>query len=258
MTRSSSKLQKWSSQLYAANAGFVGDLADAAIALLDLRAGERVLDIGCGDGRLTARLAASGAHLVGIDYSPELVSAARARGLEVHLGSAETMEFDKEFDAVFSNAALHWMLDAKALVSCVEQGLKAGGRFVGEFAGARNARHIRREIHKALERRGIEPKEVDPWYLPSAEEYRVVLENGGLRVTSIELFDRPVVINYPIADWIRTFGSPYLTALKNDEARHEFLEEVSAELERYLLGNDGRWTVDYTRLRFRAEKPRGR
>jgi trans-aconitate methyltransferase len=254
MTRASSPLQKWSTQLYANNARFVGDLANAAIALLDPQVGERILDVGCGDGYLTEKIAATGAQLVGLDYSPELASAARARGLEVHVRSAEVMEFNKEFDAVFSNAALHWMLNAKALVAGVERALKPGGRFVGEFAGARNAHHIRREVHDALARRGVDPTAVDPWYLPTADEYRGVLESGGLRVTTIELFDRPVVIDYPIGDWIKTFGSPYLTVLKDDEARRELLDEVTRKLEPHLLGSDGRWTVDYTRLRFRAEK----
>ncbi|RDS86212.1 class I SAM-dependent methyltransferase [Dyella psychrodurans] len=254
MIRASSQLQNWSPQLYANNARFVGDLASAAVKLLDPQAGERVLDIGCGDGYLTKKIAAGGAQLVGIDYSPELASAARARGLEVHVLSAEVMEFDNEFDAAFSNAALHWMLNAKALVAGVERALKPGGRFVGEFAGAKNAYHIRREVHGALARRGIDPVKVDPWYLPTAEEYREVLESGGLRVATIMLFDRPVTINYPIADWIRTFGSPYLAALKDDKTRVEFLNEVTRKLEPYLLGSDGRWTVDYTRVRFRAEK----
>jgi trans-aconitate methyltransferase len=254
VTRISSRLQNWSSQLYGQNARFVGDLASNAVALLDPKVGERILDIGCGDGYLTEKIAASGAQLIGIDYSPELAKAARSRGIEVHVQSAETMEFDHEFDAAFSNAALHWMLNARALVKGVEKALKPRGRFIGEFAGAKNAYHIRREVHEALARRGIDSADIDPWYLPTAEEYRQVLEAGGFRVTDIGLFDRPVTINYSIGEWIKTFGSPYLTVLQDNNAQLEFLDEVSRKLEAHLMGVDGRWTIDYTRLRFRAEK----
>jgi trans-aconitate methyltransferase len=255
MVRTSSKLQRWNSELYAENARFVGDLANAVVELLSPCAGERILDIGCGDGYLTEKLAAYGARIVGLDYSPELANTALARGLEVYIGSAEAMEFNNEFDAVFSNAALHWMLNPMALVTGVERALKSGGRFVGEFAGAGNAHHIRREVHEALAKRGFNPAEIDPWYLPTAHEFRNVLESCNLLVTTIEWFDRPVVINYSIENWIRTFGSPYLTVLKDEKTKKAFLAEVARKLEPYLLESDGRWKVDYTRLRFRAEKP---
>lgn len=140
------------------------------------------------------------------------------------------------------------------MVTGVVRALRSGGRFVGEFAGAGNAHHIRREVHDALERRGINAVDVDPWYLPTAEAYGQVLEEGGLCVSSIELFDRPVVLDYAIGEWIRTFGSPYLTVLGGEAAKVEFLGEVSQRLAPFLRGADGRWTVDYTRVRFRAEK----
>jgi trans-aconitate methyltransferase len=255
MIRASSPQQKWSARLYATNARFVSDLAVEVVELLQPCSGERILDIGCGDGYLTQKLAATGAKLVGYDYSAELAEAARARGLEVYVGNAEIMEFHNEFNAVFSNAALHWMLRAESLVSNVVHALKPGGRFVGEFAGARNAHHIRHAVHNALTKRGIDPADVDPWYLPTAEEYKQILENAGLHVAFIQLFDRPVTIDYPIGDWIKTFGSPYLTVLKDENAESEFLEEVTQNLTSCLLGADGRWVVDYTRLRFRADKP---
>lgn len=252
--RGTSQRQKWSPQLYENNARFVGDLAGRAIELLDPRPGERILDIGCGDGYLTERIAATGALMTGVDYSPELVAAAQARGVDARLGNGEEIGFFGEFDGAFSNAALHWMRRADAVVRGVEKALRPGGRFVGEFAGARNAYYIRQAVHEALTRRGFDAEEIDPWYLPEAQEYREVLESGGLVVSHIELFDRPVVIDYPVRDWIRTFGSPYLTVLPEQE-RDPLLDEVTCQLEPHLLGKDGRWTVDYTRLRFRAEKP---
>jgi trans-aconitate methyltransferase len=252
--RSTSKLQSWSPQLYASNARFVSDLAQAAVDLLAVKPGDRILDIGCGDGYLTEKLASLGATVVGLDFSPELVGAARQRGLEVRHGNAEELDFNAEFDGVFSNAAMHWMRRADAVAAGVMRALVPGGRFVGEFAGAGNARIIRAAVHDALARRGFDPNEVDPWYLPEEDEYRAVLEAVGFRVTSIALFDRPVMIDYPIGSWIRTFGSPYLTVLP-EETRSEFLSEVTVALRPHLQGADGRWTVDYTRLRFRAEKP---
>lgn len=255
MNRGTSQLQRWSAQHYADNARFVGDLAGEAVRLLSPQPGERILDLGCGDGYLTERLAAAGADVVGFDYSPALVAVARARGLDARFGNAEELPFEDEFDGVFSNAAMHWMLRAGAVVEGVARALKPGGRFVGEFAGARNAQIIRREVHAALDRRGINSAEVDPWYLPTAEQYGDVLKAGGLVITHIELFDRPVTIDYPIGEWIRTFGSPYLTVLGDGQTEPAFLEEVTDRLKSELLGPDGRWSVDYTRLRFRAEKP---
>lgn len=252
--RGTSKRQKWSPQLYESNARFVGDLAARAVELLNPRPGERIIDIGCGDGYLTEKIASTGALMTGVDYSPELVAVAQARGLDVRVGNAEELDFFQEFDGAFSNAAMHWMRRADAVVRGVEKALKPGGRFVGEFAGARNAYYIRQAVHDALTRRGFDAAEIDPWYLPDAYEYRDVLEGGGFIVSHIELFDRPVVVDYPVRDWIRTFGSPYLTVL-DEQQRDPLLDEVTRQLAPRLLGKDGRWTIDYTRLRFRAEKP---
>lgn len=256
MTLVTSELQQWDAGLYDTKARFVGDLAEDAVALLAPRIGERILDIGCGDGRLSLRLEREGAVVVGVDYSPELVAAARDRGLAVYRVNAERLTFAREFDAAFSNAALHWMRDAQGLSDGVARALKPGGRFVAEFAGAGNAAIIRREVHAALARRGIDPADVDPWYLPTADAYRAVLARSGFEVTEIALFDRPVTIDYPVAHWIRTFGSPYLTVLSDDTARTMLLDEVTEALAPELLGRDGRWTIDYTRLRFRAIMPR--
>lgn len=255
MMAATSELQRWDADRYEARARFVGALAEDAVALLAPRPGERILDIGCGDGHLSVRLEQDGATVVGVDYSPELVAAARARGLTVHHANAEHLAFVAEFDAAFSNAALHWMRDARGLVQGVARALKPGGRFVGEFAGAGNAAIVRREVHGALARRGIDPDTVDPWYLPTAEEYRGLLEAAGFVVTDIVLFDRPVLIDYPVAQWIRTFGSPYLTVLPDEPAKDALLDEVTQALAEELLDADGRWTIDYTRLRFRATIP---
>lgn len=250
---STSKIQSWSPQLYERHARFVGDLAEDVVKLLDPQPGERILDIGCGDGYLTEKLASYGARLVGVDFSETLVEAAKKRGVDARHGNGEELWFEAEFDGAFSNAAMHWMLRAAETASGVFRALKPGGRFVGEFAGAGNAQIIRREVHEALERRGIDSSAVDPWYLPSEDEYRDVLSKSGFEVKYVSLFDRPVVIDYPLEKWIQTFGSPYIRALKG-LSESEFLAEVSDRAKHELLGPDGKWTIDYTRIRFVAVK----
>ncbi|MHC8336761.1 class I SAM-dependent methyltransferase [Pseudomonas sp. HLT2-19-2] len=230
--------------------------ANGAVELLALKAGERVLDIGCGDGYLSQQLVCQGAEVVGFDSSPEKVQAARSRSLEVKLGNAEELYFHQEFDAVFSHVALHWMRHADHVAHGVFMALKPGGRFVGEFSGAKNAMSIRQAIHDALERRSVDAQEIDPWYLPTAHEYQQVLENAGFHVTFISWFERPMVLDYPVSEWIKNYGSPYLAALPVD-ARAQFLEEVTEELVSRRLDSSGHWQVDYTRLRFRAEKRSG-
>ncbi|MGF6490381.1 class I SAM-dependent methyltransferase [Pseudomonas frederiksbergensis] len=251
--RPTSELQQWDASQYENNARFVAHLANGAVELLALTPGERVLDIGCGDGYLSEQLARQGADVVGFDCSPERVKAARLRGLDVRLGNAEELIFHQEFDAVFSNAAMHWMRRADQVAHGTFMALKPGGRFVGEFAGAENALLIRQAIHSALERRSVDAQDIDPWYLPTAGEYQQVLENAGFHVSFISWFERPEVLDYPFAEWMQTFGSPYLTVLPVED-RAVFLEEVTEELANDLLNADGRWRVDYTRLRFRAQK----
>jgi trans-aconitate methyltransferase len=250
---STSKIQRWSAELYDTKARFVGDLATKTIDMLDIKAGERILDLGCGDGYVSEKLVARGANLIGVDFSPELIAAARQRGLDARLYNGEELDFENEFDGVFSNAAMHWMKRAPAVAHGVFRSLKPSGRFVGEFAGKRNAEIIRRAVHGSLDDRSIDSSKIDPWYLPDATEYSQVLRNAGFEVLSIELFDRPVEIDYPIADWIRTFGSPYL-ALLTDAQKTELLDEVTEKLRVDLLGKNGKWTVDYTRVRFFAAK----
>jgi trans-aconitate methyltransferase len=252
--RPTSELQQWDAGQYQVNGRFVAHLATDALALLAVRPGERVLDIGCGDGYLTDCLRRAGADLVGFDYSPEMVAAARARGLDVRLGNAERLYFHREFDAVFSNAALEWMRLADRVAQGAFEALKPGGRFVGEFAGARNIAAVREAVNQALIRRSINPEDVDPWYLPTAGDYQHVLENAGFELSYISWYVRPLVIDYSLGEWLETFASPYLTVLPPD-TRPAFLEEVTEELAATLQRPDGRWTLDCTLLRFRAVKP---
>ncbi|MDB5094613.1 MAG: SAM-dependent methyltransferase [Candidatus Eremiobacteraeota bacterium] len=243
--------QIWSAQDYAANARFVSDLAGEAVALLAPRPGERILDLGCGDGALTSELSRSGASVVGVDAAPDLIAAARERGLDVRLQDGTALRFEREFDAVFSNAALHWMKDPAPVIAGVARALVPRGRFVGEFGGHGNVAAIVVALHAVLARRGIDGTSLSPWYFPTAAAYRRLLEAGGFAVETIGLHPRPTVLPTDMAGWLRTFANPFFAPLDAGD-RAAALEETLALLRGVLSDGGGRWTADYVRLRFAA------
>ncbi|WP_247878262.1 methyltransferase domain-containing protein [Azospirillum sp. TSO22-1] len=247
-------VQRWESDHYMQHAGFVPKLGLGVVEWLAPRPGERVLDIGCGEGSLTEALVAAGCTVVGIDSSAEQVEAARLRGLDARVVDAHALPFRQEFDAVFSNAALHWMKHPDAVIAGVCRALKPGGRFVGECGAAGNVGAIHAALGRALQRRGIDARRVDPWYFPTPEDYRARLESAGLHVRRIERFPRPTPLPTDMAGWLATFAQSFTQALPPAE-RPSFLGEVLAELEPELRAEDGRWTADYVRLRFAADKP---
>jgi len=246
--------QTWDPEQYARDARFVAELGQPVLELLAPRPGERVLDLGCGDGFLTEKLAALGCRVIGVDASEEQVRAARARGLDARVMSGEALDFEGGFDAVFSNAALHWMKRPAAVIDGVWRALVPGGRFVGELGGVGCVARIEGALVAALERRGIEGRARSPWYFPSDAEYRGHLEAGGFRVRSIALFERPTPLPGDIGVWMETFAQPYLNAVGASE-RAVLLDEVRKELRPVLCDAHGVWTADYVRLRFAAEKP---
>ena len=246
-------MKHWDATLYRRNTGYISDLGMPVVELLRPRPGERILDVGCGDGVLTEKIAACGCEVVGVDASPDMTAAARARGLDARSMNAASLEFESEFDAVFSNAALHWMHPPEAVVEGMYRALKPGGRFVAEFGGAGNVAHIRRVLHASLERHGLPPEDVDPWYFPTPEEYAALLGDAGFRVRSMEHFERPTVLPTGVADWLESVARPVLAAVPDDD-RVEFVKEVEAGLRPLLLGQDGVWRADYVRLRVLALK----
>ncbi|BBI63243.1 hypothetical protein HSBAA_45490 [Vreelandella sulfidaeris] len=183
--------QEWNASGYAQNANFVPKLGSEVVKLLAPQPGERILDLGCGDGALTERLVQLGADAIGVDASEEMVNAARERVLPHGLLMATNSPFDHEFDAVFSNAALHWMLDPQAVLAGVKRALKPGGRFVAEFGGHGNVAAICTALIAALQFRGISARGRHPWYFPTPQEYGRMLETVGFKVDSIELIPRP-------------------------------------------------------------------
>ena len=243
--------QNWDPETYAEHGRFVSDLGAPVSDLLDPRPGERILDLGCGDGALTERLRQAGCSVVAIDSSPEQVWAALQRGLDARIIDAEELPFDAEFDAVFSNAVLHWVRDVERLLQGVRRSLKPGGRFVGEFGGDGNVASIREALAAALAERGIDCAAVDPWYFPTPDAYRLRLDRYGFSVASIRRFPRPTPLSGDIVHWLEVFAQPFLTAVPA-AARPALLRDVRARLEPRIRTAGGVWVVDYVRLRFAA------
>jgi trans-aconitate methyltransferase len=246
--------QIWSAEHYARNGRFVAEFGASLIEWLLPVVGERVLDLGCGDGVLTEHVAESGCAIIGFDASQELVTAACARGIDARLGDGHALPFSAEFDAVFSNAALHWMKrDPDAVLRGVAQALKPGGRFVAEMGGAGNVASIRGALHEALVQRGVAATTIDPWYFPTLTDYRTRLQNAGFDVLRIESYARPTPLPGAVDGWLTTFAKQFLSALP--ESDHADLIAEVREAVRPVLVRDGIWIADYIRLRFVAVKP---
>jgi len=246
--------QSWSPERYEKNARFVSDLGAPVVELLAPRAGERILDLGCGDGALTEKLVALGCEVVGVDGSAEQVAGARARGLDARVADGQALAFENEFDAVFSNAALHWMKRADAAIDGVWRALRRGGRFVGECGGHGCVAKIEAALLAGLARRGIDGRKFHPWLFETDAAYRARLEARGFRVPYIALIPRPTPLPGDITGWLDTFAESFSAALPSAE-RPAYLAEVQATLRPQLCDPSGQWTADYVRLRFSALKP---
>jgi len=248
-----STAQTWNPETYARNARFVSDLGSPVVELLAPKPGERILDLGCGDGVLTRKLVDLGCEVVAVDSSAPLIEAASALGLDARVMSAEALVFDNEFDAVFSNAVLHWIKRADPVIAGVHRALKPGGRFVAELGGYGCVDKIRTALVAALNRRGLDGESRVPWYFPTPDDYGARLERAGFRVERIALIPRPTPLPGDVIGWLETFAQSFLDGLSG-EARAEYLQEVRTTLEPKLRDGDGTWIADYVRLRFAATK----
>jgi SAM-dependent methyltransferase len=241
----------WNPESYAKNARFVSDLGEPLLELLAAKPGETILDLGCGDGALAEKLIAAGATVFAVDSSLAQVAAAQRRGLNALVMDGQALAFKRRFDAVFTNAVLHWLKRPEKVVEGVAGCLKPGGRFVGEFGGKGNVETIRAALHRGLSKRGLDAQSVDPWYYPHPEEYSALLEELGFTVEPIELIPRPTKLPGDILGWLEIFAQSFTKALPESE-RGKYLVEVRNELQPTLRDADGIWHADYVRLRFKA------
>jgi trans-aconitate methyltransferase len=239
---------KWDSAEYARVGAFVAELGQAALDLLDPKAGERILDVGCGEGSLTKKIADRGATVLGIDNSPEMVAAARGNGVDALLLDVADMQLFAEFDAAFSNAALHWVLDKEQAARAIFRALKPGGRFAGELGGEGNIARLREALDTELVIRGyVPPAESSNWY-PSPEEFAGVYESAGFDHIDARLIERPTPIGHGIAEWVTTFRGGWLDCAGVPE-------DERAEIGAAVADRIGSNIADYVRLRFIMRKP---
>ena len=239
---------RWVAADYARVGAFVPALGQAALDLLDPRAGERILDVGCGDGALSLKIIDCGAEVIGVDNSPELIAAARAAGVYAELMDAADMDFDRRFDAAFSNAALHWMPEKERVASAIFQALRLSGRFAGEMGGEGNLARLRDALDTELVIRGYQPPvEALNWYA-SAEEFASVYEAAGFVQIDARLIDRPTPLEHGVGAWVTTFRRGWLDAAGVPEEERDDIAQAVAE-------RFGSSEADYVRLRFIMRKP---
>lgn len=242
--------QTWNAAGYASHARFVSDLGLPVVEWLAPVAGESILDVGCGDGALTVKLRDAGVLTVGIDQSESMIAAAQALGLEAHVLDMHAFDLGRKFDAVFTNAVLHWCRDIDAVVGSASLHLNPGGRFVGEFGGFGNVAAIVVAMRAALRILG-ETDNGFGWYYPTPAQFGAVLEARGFRVERIELIPRPTPLPTGMRNWLETFARPFAGQLPAERVA-AVLDLATELLSGSLRDSAGNWTADYVRLRFHA------
>jgi trans-aconitate methyltransferase len=249
---------KWNAELYDNKHAFVSQYGESVLELLDVKPGERILDLGCGTGDLAKQIQEHDAEVTGIDASPEMIAKAKAKypELDFSVANAASFHFDEPFDAVFTNAVLHWIHDADGVIKSVYKVLKPGGRFVGEFGGKGNNQLMLAAASEVFRKHGYIKGDIAiPWYFPSTAEYATKLEAGGFRVTFTSHFDRPTLLQdgrKGIANWFNVFGSALFQQIPAAESS-QIMNEIT-DLLQPTNEVDGEWYADYKRLRFVAVK----
>ncbi len=256
--RGSNQKVNWEAERYDESMSFVSRYGEDILKWLNPQKGESIVDFGCGTGDLAAEIARCGAEVLGVDISPEMVERARRKYPHLNFSQANGMSWKAEqpYDAVFSNAALHWMKDPEAAIASMISGLKPGGRLIAEFGGHRNVAAIIEATEQSLREHGREDAFVMPWYFPTVGEYSSLLEKAGLEVRSAFLFDRPTVLQEGeegMKGWLELFGTAMFPSAGETEAV-PWIAEAVTRLKGTKLYENGVWTADYRRLRIAAVK----
>jgi trans-aconitate methyltransferase len=248
LSETTASTSKWDPADYAKVGGFVAELGEAALYLLDPQPGEHILDVGCGEGTLTLKIVERGATVVGIDNSLEMIGAAREKGLDARLMDAAQLKFGEAFDAAFSNAALHWVLDKERAARAIWFALKPGGRFAGEMGGDGNLAALREALDDVLVTRGFGPPTYAANWYPSPDDFIAVYEQAGFKEIDARLIERPTELEHGVAAWVTTFRRGWLDRAGVPEGERS---EIAAAVADRVGSN----VADYVRLRFIMRKP---
>jgi len=242
----------WNSQLYDQKHAFVFQYGESLLDLLQPKKGERILDLGCGTGHLAHKINGAGAEVIGLDSSIHMIEQAREAYPELSFIHQDARNFAiaKPFDAIFSNATLHWISDQPLVARTIYQHLKTNGRMVVEFGGKGNNAGMLKALRKVLAKTGhIQHSWIDFWYFPSVGEYTSLLEKAGFRVTYATHYDRPTLLEGPdgVKNWFKMFGTPFFEGIPEEEIER-ILNMTQDELRSTHL-REGNWYADYKRIR---------
>ncbi|MFA5501789.1 MAG: class I SAM-dependent methyltransferase [Sulfurovaceae bacterium] len=243
---------KWNADKYNKHADFVSNLAFPVVDLLHPQESEKVLDLGCGDGTLAVEIEKFNTKVIAVDLSEDMVEKTKAKGIEAYVMSATELPFENEFDAVFSNAVLHWVKEPETAIKKISQALKAEGRFIAEFGGYGNIKYLTDAMQKVFGRHEEYGEFNNPWYFPKDEDHKEMLEANGFKVEYIELIPRPTKID-DISNWLDIFANGIVSHL-TEEQQNQFKEEVRDILKPKIYSEKDGWVADYVRLRLKATK----
>ena len=245
-------MNKWNANNYKNHASFVSDLAIDLVELLNPKEDEEILDLGCGDGTLSLEIIKSKAKVIAVDLSSDMVKKAQSKGIEAYKMDVTNLPYENKFDAVFSNAVLHWVKDKNKAIVNIHKVLKSKGRFISEFGGFGNLNPIINAMQEVFNKNKSYGEFISPWYFPSDEEYKKLLEQNGFEVKSIKLTQRPTPID-DISNWLDIFANGIISHLSKDN-QIKFNEEVRNILKSKICDKNNNWIVPYVRIRLEARK----